>query len=198
MIKLLALVAIIVGIWSGVLEVSWHPEHLADIPGKFSQFTGNSLAAEQARVKAVALKRQGEQYITKDEKQKLQMALSYVQADADTLQKEIADGRSPAFLVPQAGLLADSIRTMQGDISKASDKTLADIKSDAIKTTSQAGIALAQLQRIKTDQTDFNSTTDVLATLLGKSSGGQVAGAEDKAASPTPSPNPSAKIPLRF
>lgn len=211
MVKLLgfvALVAVGLGLWSGAIEVRWHQEAVAGLPTKVASLAQDAPIYEQGRGQAVAWQRQGEQYITHDSKQRLQLAISYVQADSKRLDELLGEKHAASYLVPQAKLLGESVRLLQGTIAKASNEDLIAIKDESIKTTAGALAAVTKLQtkelESKENQDALGGPTDILATLLGRGTVGKVAGAEDTPTSsptvtstPKSSPNPS-KIPLRF
>src|SRR3989344_2820877 len=108
-ITFLAIVAVVIGIVGGVLEVKVHTDKLSSIPGVIMGMVQNGSCYEKGRQYITSLKRTGEFMIIKDEKQRLELAAGYIEADAQRLNSLLEEKKSAETIMPQAELLSISI-----------------------------------------------------------------------------------------
>ncbi len=200
MIKFLALLAttaIVLGVWSGVLQVSWHPEHLSQIPNQLGSFAENSNLGEQAYYYAIHYKRQAEQAMMHDPKKELRLAITYVKQDATRLTDLVASQKAFDRFVPQTKLLAESVRLLQQQKSQATTEEILATSDSSGEVIRDASIIVHQLQdkspEFKNTTPDLAATTNELASLLNVNQSpintkGTVAGVEDKNPTATPVP----------
>lgn len=207
MLKLLLLLAVVgaVLVMGGVLEVKVHPERFSQVPGAVVAYVSQPSTQAQARVLFTNLKRRGEQLIIKDEEKKTKLALLYVSQDAARLE-EILGSADADTLLPQAELLADSIKRVKDQLDAASLETVGALKDDSREAISAAEKTFQLLQgehaRYQAVQEKFATITsaigDSLAALRPNSTGG-VAGTQDNAPESTNTDEPQINaVPLNF
>ncbi|MAF81084.1 hypothetical protein CL628_03685 [bacterium] len=172
-LKWIVLALIIVGLMgSGVLEIRFHADAASGLPQRVAGMFGNAGAGESARVWLTALKRSGEQWIIKDDHQKLTVATGYITSDADRLLELIADEPGDAASVlPQADLLLASIERASDIIASADVDAIAEAREDAEGALASAAGALTKLKELQAEaealQERFSETTDALSDRIG-------------------------------
>jgi len=211
MIKQILLAGLVVAglIIGGVLEVQVHPEEISKVPGRVKTFATNPERLGSLKVTFVDLKRSGEQMLTRDDKKKLELTLLYVKQDAEQVnESEEPDEDSPAKALPAAQLLAKSLNRAEAQLESADVETLLAMKEKSQESFSEAEEALSKLQerREKYEEVreQFASTVgtleksfdNIVAIVGSKNKESAVAGAKDEVSSP--SPTPTATIPLKF
>lgn len=196
-LTLLALAAVAVGIFGGVIEVKWHPDKLSAVPGNITEIVQDGSLIERGRAYITSLKRTGEFWLIRDERQRLEIATTYISVDSQRLDKLLLDNREPAFILPQARLLAESMERAKDITGKASVNTVASLQAEAKTALREAAATVERLTETHADYKDleqkFANVVSVLAKQLGSwgEQTGDVAGAKD---TPTPTPSPSPSI----
>ncbi|MEK7556828.1 MAG: hypothetical protein AAB538_02520 [Patescibacteria group bacterium] len=190
-----AIAALILG---GVIEIRFHGEKLADVPKGIAAAAQDGSMYEKIRARAVGTKRVAERLIIKDDKQRLEIALRYVEEDSARLRRLSEEGNGPEKLAAQVGLLEDSLSRVREQSQAVS---IEDLR--AFKDKAQASLALAREAVEISDQVKehFETLKNRLAEVREsiENQVGRLESAEDSgdvAATVTPSPEPS--IPLKF
>lgn len=163
MIKFLIIAGLIVGalIIGGVLEVTIHPERLAEVPSRVIGFISEPSTQARARTLLTDLKRRGEQLIIKDEEKRTKLALLYVTQDAAKLQEQVAEG-DPATLLPQAELLAKSLQRAKTQLDSASIETLSSLREES---RDAIGTAEATLQTLRQEHARYESIQEKFVSI---------------------------------
>lgn len=184
----------------GVVEVNFHPEKIADVPGAVASAARDGSLYEKARVQAVSLKRLAEGWLIKDDQQKLTVALTNVERDSQRLKTLSERGAKDGALDAQSNLLEKSLDHL-AEISQA--VSLDDLVSLKDKVAEAVGSAQATLNTINEWQNRFSKLADTFSNAkqalerqVGKFGDGAVAGTST---SPSPTPEHSTTaIPLKF
>lgn len=197
--------ALIVG---GVVEITFHPEELANVPGRVIGAATSGAVREQVRGRVVAWKRTGEQWIIGDEEKKLQLAIGYIETDAERLTELAETGSDSAdSILPQAELLVASIERSGQLTDSVSVEVLAEARDKTKAALRAAATALEHLKGLKEELYSLNerfaAVTDELENQVGAirladepEQAAAVAGAKDGEASSKESKNE--EIPLEF
>lgn len=203
---LAVVVAIGILIFTGVLEVKVHPEQLANVFPALAGAGNDNALVEKARVQTTTLKRQAEQLIIQDDEKKLELAVVYVQEDAQRLQELMAEDRdNPTNLMPQAKLLLASIERVRSQAQEAPVKVVADLKSESKEAFTQAHEAYASLKELRSEyaplEEEFTRLTRSLEEQVGtlttsENDDGVVAGEQTKQTETIMDEQPP--IPLKF
>lgn len=172
LLKWLLVVVVSLLILSGVIRVSFHPERLPEVPARAVDIVNNKSLLESGRSLFVQLKRQGEQWLLRDDTQKLKIATGYIRADANRLVDLIAaDSTQPESVLPQATLLVSSIEQVSQLINSSSVEAIALSREEAINALRSAEGALGQLQHIAAEQQAvqerFSAVTAELSNKIG-------------------------------
>lgn len=203
----LAVVAVGLMFWGGVLEVNVHTDKVGDVPGSVFETAFSRPLYEKGRSTVVSGKRKVELFFADKDEQKMEVILGFVEKDTDRLQQMMEIGRSAAEVKPQAELLVASLRQARVQSWELSDGELADL-SDNVKNVMSAAVGV--FNAIDTYYSEIDqkeelaSVTSALDEELGtviaqEESDAQVAGTtddkSDKQAESTPATSP---IPLKF
>ncbi len=176
---ILAVVAIGLGIFGGVIEIQWHPERLGALPGNLIGLAQNGSLLEQARATATTLKRTGEFWLLRDEHQRLEIATNYISVDASRLSKLLEDKADPATILPQAELLKASIERAADTAGESSVDIVAALQGETKQAFSEAASAVKKLaethENYKELEQKFAEVTDKLKAQIGS-----VAGVKDE------------------
>lgn len=114
---------------TNVIEIRFHWEKLADIPQVLGAAAKDGSAYEKIRASVVTAKRSAEKWFIKDDKQRLEVALGYVEQDSSRLRRLVeAESASPEKLAAQANLLAASLARLQEESQAVSIEDLASFK----------------------------------------------------------------------
>ena len=168
-IIILVVGALLVG---GVVEVTFHPDQLANVPGRVLDTATSGAVREQVRGKVVSWKRVGEQWIIGDEEKKLQLAIGYIESDAERLTELAETGSDSAdSILPQAELLVSSIERSSTLTNSVSVEVLADARDETKASLRAAASALGQLRSLKEELFSLNerfaAVTDQLEGQVG-------------------------------
>jgi hypothetical protein len=192
---LLVIVAVVAGIFGGVIEVKWHPDRLSALPGNLMGLAQNGSLLERGRATVTSLKRTGEFWLLRDKQQRLEIATNYISVDASRLNSLLEDKADPATILPQAELLKASIERAATAASDASVDTVAALQAETKQAFSEATAAVKKLaethENYKELEQKFADVTEKLKQQIGsvgqQDTKSDVAGAKDeKAASPEP------------
>ncbi len=187
-ITFLALVAIVVGILGGVIEVQFHADKLASLPGNIAKIAADGSLLEKGRILGTRVKREGEFWLIRDEEQRLEIATKYVESDAKHLNELLADDQPVEKIMPSAELLMGSIERASDITEKASSENIAAWQSEA-KTAFNT--AATTVQRLKETHEDYKEIEQKFATIVkslqehigavtADTTKGEVAGAKDE------------------
>ena len=172
LLKWAVLALLVILVLGGVIEIRVHPEAIVSLPQRIGELAGNAGAGESARAWVTEVKRSTEQWIVKDDHQKLTIAAGYITSDANRLLGLIAEEPGdPATILPQAELLLDSIERARDIISAADIDAIAEAREDAHAALSSAAGALNKLKELEAEQEAlherFQETTQALADRIG-------------------------------
>lgn len=188
-LTLLVAVAIAAGLFGGVLEVKVRPEKLSALPGALLNLAQSDSLYEKGRHWAVSLKRAGEFFIIKDEKQQLELAIGYINADAERLNTLIENDKSAEHIMPQAELLTLSIERAGDLAAKAHVDNLAAFQQDTKKAFNNAALTVHRLQEMHASYQALEEKFAGIVSSLEKQIGtladtseGEVAGTKDESA----------------
>lgn len=184
----------------GVIEVNFHPDKIADVPGAVMYAARDGSLYEKARVTAVNVKRTGEGWLIKDDQQKLTVALSDVERDSDRLKALSEKGASDSALAAQSNLLEKSLNHLSEISQEVSLNDLVSLKDKVATAVNNAQTTLDTINewhnRFSKLAETFNNAKQALERQVGKFGDGEVAGTST---SPSPTPaNSSSPIPLKF
>lgn len=182
----------------GVIEVRFHPEKIADVPGAVASAARDGSLYEKARVQAVSLKRTAEGWLIKDDQQRLTVALGNVERDSQRLKALSERGAKDGALAAQSGLLEksfDHLSEVSQSVSLDDLVSLKDKVAEAVHNAQATLNAITEWQSRFTKLAEtFESAKQALEHQVGQF--GDVAGTST---SPTPTPeNSSSAIPLKF
>jgi len=168
LLKYGVIIAIVVLVLGGVLEIDLHTDRLKDVPSQITQVSRSRTSLEYVRSWAVQTKRSTELWIIRDDDQELALAIDYIVNDSTRLVAMAEDDvRDPGILLPQAELLVGSIDQASEVIAQASVSSVADAQEDARDALDSAALALIELQQIEAEQEadyeNFKDTTEALA-----------------------------------
>jgi len=194
---LLLIAAVVVGVAGGVIEVTWHPDKLSALPGNIMKLAQDGSLIERGRSLVTSLKRTGEFWLIRDERQRLEIATTYISSDADRLNQLLEDQKDAAAILPQAQLLAGSIKRAATVAEKSSVDTVASLQAETKTAFSEAADTVQRLAAKHAEYKDleqkFADIVAVLAKQIGSLKGepdglpagqaGDVAGAKDAPAS---------------
>lgn len=184
----------------GVIEVNFHPDKIADVPGAVMSAARDGSLYEKARVQAVSVKRLAEGWLIKDDQQRLTVALGNVERDSERLKTLNERGAKDGALAAQSNLLEKSLNHLSGISQEVSLDDLVSLKD---KVATAVGSAQTTLNTINEWQNrfsklaeTFNNAKQALERQVGQLGEGSVAGTST---SPSPTPeNSSSTIPLKF
>lgn len=188
---LLASIVIAVFVWTGVLEITPHFDRLSAVPSILKESLADKGLYRGILVKGTQYKREAEQWLIKDEKQQLELALKYVKSDAEHLAARGDDMSSSDTeeLVHETSLLVSSMERASDLIANVSIDEVARIRESARDSFSKAGEALAKVTALREKNQKLNEELEELATTLEKHIGkvnvtgentGTVAGSNSK------------------
>jgi hypothetical protein len=164
-ITFLVVVALVVGIAGGVIEVKWHADKLSALPGNLAKMAQDGSLWEKGRTLATSLKRQGEFWLIRDERQRLEIATNYISVDASRLNTLLEDKADPATILPQAELLTASIERA----AKATSDSSVDIVASLQGETKQAfGEAAETVKRLTATHEDYKNLEQKFAGIVEK------------------------------
>lgn len=198
--------ALIIG---DVIEVRFHADKLAGAPKAIAAAAQDGSMYEKVRAQAIKGKRLAERAIMKDEKQRLEVALKYVEQDSDRLRRMNEAGGGEEKLAAQAGLLEHSLDRLREGSEKVSVEDLVALKD---KTKTAFATAQDTLQTLEQGKRRFENLKSRLAEVrqvlekqIGKLADeeegeGDVAGttSDDEPTNQSPEPTPTPIIPLKF
>lgn len=178
-----------------VVEVSWHPEHVVEIPGNIAVLVTDSRLLGANGSKLTEFKRRAEQLLVHDKDRQLEIALLYVKTDANTLQQLLAkkDTVDPKQITAAAELLEKSITRLQEISGQVSPEKLAQFQRQSSEVLAAAGQAITSLQTNPQLTWLVQSIAEKIAELK---PAGEVAGSHN--VEPTPNPSAVETIPLKF
>ena len=192
---LLAIVALVVGIAGGVIEVQWHPDKLSALPGTITRLVQEGSFIERGRQLVTSLKRTGEFWLIRDERQRLEIATTYISVDSKRLDQLLEGKKEAPVILPQAELLTESIERAATLSEKSSVETVASLQAETKTAFSEAGEAVKRLAEkygeYKEIEQKFATIVDSLKKQIGairSDEEGDVAGAQD---TPTASAQPT-------
>lgn len=167
LITIVALVVLAIFILTGVLEIKFHGEKLSDIPRNLVLAGSSKSTWVKIRNTGVHWKRSGEQWLVKENAQKLELALGYVEKDSqDLLETVSTSAADPEVIALQAELLIKSLRRASDVITHAPADVLADAREDAEQSFSSAHNALAKLSQAREERQALNERLAELSSEL--------------------------------
>ncbi len=212
MLQILAFLGLIILIIGGVVEVKVHPDQLSNVPGQVVKIATDKILQQSIKAKLIALKRDSEQWLIKDEDKRIELAIAYIKIDTENLNRLIAENEDNAkIVVPQAELLLSSIERTAKLASSASVDKLPHVSQAAKTTVTLAYETLAELNVVKDESKMLNKrlvqVTQLLEEYIGNiipksnnsSNKTEVAGSKDpETIQSNPQPAVDEKVPLSF
>jgi hypothetical protein len=166
-LSIVAIVAIAVFMLTGVLEIKFHGDKLSDIPRNIVLAGSSKSTWVKIRNTGVHWKRNGEQWLVKDNAQKLELSLGYVEKDSQSLLDTVATSAAdPEVIALQAELLIKSLRRASDVITHAPADVLASARGSAEQSFSTAHNALAKLSEAREERQALNERLAELSSEL--------------------------------
>ena len=191
-----------------VVEIKFHPDKIKQVPSAVKSAAQDGSAFEKVRALAIRAKRTGEQWIIRDDRQRFEISLLYVQVDSTRLLEllETEGSWDPNKLLSQAKLLTESLERVYKQSESVPVDALASLKEESQLALNNSQASLDQLKEFQTDYEDLQAqlaqTTDSLEKQIGKfdlaasqKDEGDVAGTKDSENNESSSEEP---IPLKF
>ena len=164
-----AIVALIVG---GVLEVKVHPDKIAGLSGNTMKIFKDQSILEKSRAIFIEFKRRGEQFIIRDKEKRLELALLYVEKDAERLNDLIKENKDAAHLLPASETLINSLNLVRSTAEDAPVEVVASLKTKSQDAFSSAQETLGELKDIHEQydaiQNEFTRLTESLEKQIGQ------------------------------
>lgn len=158
-------------IFSGVLEVKIHPDKIAGLSKNTLKFSKDQSVLEKGRAFFIKLKRRGEQFIIRDKEKRLELALLYVEKDAERLNDLIKEDKDAAYLLPASQALIESLNLVRSTAEDAPVDVVASLKTKSQDAFSSAQETLGELKDIHEQyeaiQTEFTRLTESLEKQIG-------------------------------
>lgn len=209
---IIAALAIVVLLMSGVVEVRLSPDKFSNVPGIISD-AGSGNFGQAGRL-FVSLKRKGEVFFTDSSTERLQKHLSYIETDASKLNELLNTQESADAILGQATLLVQSLEDARNQAATIDPEQLVSLQDQSDTAITGAKQALTQLYKLQ-EQYQFNQErlaeiTSSVKLNLGQldaeeeesaDESGEVAGVKQQEEQETESPNPNdsfQSVPLRF
>ncbi len=197
------LLAAVVLVSSGVVEISVHPQRLSAIPGVNGKFDFNvpsgNITGKLSTI-GISAKRYIELFLAESPDKKAELALGYVEADIQRLQDHFDSKAEPETIITDGALLVTSLEKAQQYTKNASPEKLAQSQQRSQQMMTDANSALAQIQALEKQfqehQQQLSNVATALGTFVKNSKEGEVAGTQDEA--PQDKKPESSKIPLNF
>lgn len=206
-----AIAALIV---SGVLEVKIHPDKIAGISKNTLGLFKDQSMIEKSRAFFVKIKRRGEQFIIRDKEKRLELALLYVEKDAERLNTLIKEDKEASYLLPSSQSLIASLNLVRSTAEEAPVEVVASLKDKSQKAFSSAQETLGELKDIHEQyeaiQEEFTRLTESLEKQIGElnineddnaseeESGDKEEGSDEPDESIETEESTKEKIPLKF
>ena len=130
-----AIAALIIG---DVVEIRFHTDKLAALPAAVSAAAKDGSLYEKTRAQVLALRRAADRWIIKDQRQRYEIALTYVEQDSERLQRE------PTSV--HAVLLEQSLDRVRREAESISLEDLSSLKE---KTAASFTLAQNTLEQVK-------------------------------------------------
>lgn len=144
--------AVAVLIIGDVVEIRFHADKLAALPAAVSAAAKDGSLYEKARAQALALRRAADRWIIKDQRQRYEVALTYVEQDSERLKEK------PNSV--QALLLEQSLDRLRREAESISLEDLSSLKE---KTAAAVTGAQTTLEAVKDATAGYDSLKDRLA-----------------------------------
>jgi hypothetical protein len=174
-----AIAALMLG---GVIEVNFHPDKIADVPGAVMGAARDGSLYEKARVQAVNIKRLAEGWLIKDDQQRLAVALSNVERDSERLKSLNERGAKEEALTAQSNLLKKSLDRLSQVSQEVSLDDLVSLKDKVATAVNNAQTTLNAISewqnRFAKLAETFENAKQALERQVGKFGNGGVAGAQ--------------------
>lgn len=213
MIKMLLVVLLIaILLIGGVIELKIHPDQIRHIPARLFSYVQEPTTVARASTALTDLKRRGEQLIVRDTEKRFELSLGYVKADAEALQKLIAEeGDKGEQALARADLLANSMDRVERQLGDVPVEVLTKFKDTTRESFAQAEASLKSLNEKREAYAALEERFGVITKRLGEqlsslfaatgkgSEDGDVAGTtSEEPAAGEASPEPINAIPLNF
>lgn len=192
------MVVVGIGVVGGVIEVKFHPDQLAALPGRLTRIVQDKAWFDRGLILGINLKRKAEFWLIRDEDQRLELAIDYVEKDAERVDKLLEEKQPLDAIVPSAEMLMMSVERAGEAIIAARADSLADWQEETKVAFAAAG---ATAQRLKEAHADYQALGEKFAAAVTKleehvgslareKSSGDVAGTKD-----APDATPASTIP---
>ncbi len=190
-------------VMSGVVQVNFNSENLPGTP----EISGGG-TFEKVRSYGVRSKRVGQMFLVDNEKERIDLSLDFVEADANRLDTLLEKAEEASTLVPQAAMLLDSLDRAK-ELSRAvSPEVLAAAKDRSQEAFSVASKSINNLHVAEAEDAltserlatltesltiEVGGLTDIAPQVAGTSDGEEEGSTEETPEEPKPT-----EIPLQF
>lgn len=185
------LAALIIG---DVLEIRFHPDKLAGLPAAVTAAAKDGSLYEKARAQVVTLRRAADKWLIKDDRQRYEIALKYVEEDSARLETQ----KNPI----QAKLLAQSLDRVQDQAESISVDDLTSLKEKTATTLAAAQKTVDSLEDIEAAyenvKSRFAQVKSAIETQVGQLKGVVAGTVDDKEDSGHTEEGGESEIPLKF
>lgn len=198
-------------LWIGILAVllvsrtitlQFHPSNLTNIFSWGTNLLGSQSQFSGYRTKAVELKREGELKIFTDINRRMDLSISYAQADIDHLKETLQTGGDNEQLITEGAQVLKSLHRVEGYTKDVKVERLADIRP---KLKEMFAATLDIFADINENHTEIAYLLDELKTIvenveqyLGRFDVPQPEVKESTENTPESTTTPGLSIPLKF
>lgn len=182
---LIAIIAIAgIGIATGVIEVKINSEKLSAIPAIVQDFITSKDLLAQGEYYITSWKRKAEVAMANSDDKKFDLYVAYVQTDTEKLKDAFDKNAAPGSIIVRTKLLNESVALAKEGVENISEEAIASTRDAWVKTLADAN---TQLQRLSALAGEYKQYQEQLEDL-----------APSPAEAPSPSPEATPEIPLKF
>lgn len=182
---LIAIIAIAgIGIATGAIEVKINSEKLSAIPAIVQDFITSKDLLAQGEYYITSWKRKAEVAMANSDDKKFDLYVKYVEIDTEKLQKALDSNAAPGSVIVRTKLLNESVDLAKKGVEDISEEAIASTRDSWLKTLADAN---TQLQRLSALAGEYKQYQEQLEDL-----------APNPAEAPSPSPEATPEIPLKF
>jgi len=166
-ITVTAIVLVVLLAVSGVVEVKVNASKFEGAPARIKSVVMDKVATNKVKAWLVNVKRDGEQWLIKDEQKKFELALLYVEQDVEAL-KQMVDDESfdGEAVVVQAELLEKSVNRVKSVAETVSVEVMAGAKDSSKETFGLVSDMLKQVVELVEDEEELPASVIALKEAL--------------------------------
>ncbi len=200
---ILVIGAIVALIFGGVVEVKVHPDKIAGLSKNTLNIFKDQSVVEKGRAIFIKFKRRGEQFIIRDKEKRLELALLYVEKDAERLNDLIKEDKDASYFLPASQALIESLNLVRSTAEDAPVDVVASLKTKSQDAFSSAQETLGELKDIhgqyEAIQNEFTRLTESLEKQIGNLELEEKEDNKEEENNEEPSKEPEkSAIPLKF